>query len=118
MNIPLSSPDIGEREIAYVTDVLRSCHLSLGPRLAQFEERFAEYAGTRYAIAASSGTAALHMCVRAMGIGAGDAAITTSFSFVASANCLLYERATPCFVDIHDRTLNIDAEMILDFLET
>jgi perosamine synthetase len=117
MNIPLSTPDIGEREIAYVTDVLRSSHLSLGPRLTQFEERFAEYAGARYAIAANSGTSALHMCVRALGIGPGDEAITTSFSFVASANCLLYEGAIPCFVDIHARTLNLDPQAVADFLQ-
>lgn len=116
MKIPLSAPDIGEREIAYVTDVLRSCHLSLGPRLAQFEERFAQYVGTRYAVAANSGTSALHMCVRALGIGLGDEAITTSFSFVASANCLLYEGAIPCFLDIHPRTLNLDPEVVREFL--
>jgi len=116
MNIPLSAPDIGELEIAYVTDVLRSGHLSLGPKLIQFEEQFARYAGTRYAVAANSGTSALHMCVRALGIGPNDEAITTSFSFVSSANCLLYEGATPCFVDIDPRTLNIDPEAMREFL--
>jgi len=108
MRIPLSRPDIGEREIEYVTRALRSGQLSLGPRLAEFEEGFASYVGTRYAVATSSGTAALHLCVRALGIEAGDEVLTTSFSFVASANCLLYERALPVFVDIDPETLNLD----------
>ena len=116
MTIPLSAPDIGDREIAYVTEVLRSGHLSLGPQLARFEEQFAAYIGTRYAIAANSGTSALHMCVCALGIGPGDEAITTSFSFVASANCLLYEGAIPHFVDIDPRTLNLDVEAVREFL--
>src|SRR4051812_37445592 len=118
MNIPLSSPDITELEIAYVTEVLRGGHLSLGPKLTEFEERFAEYAGTRYAIAANSGTSALHMCVRALGLGAGDEVITSSFSFVASTNCVFYEGATPRFVDIDPRTLNIDPQAIAKFLSS
>jgi len=118
MNIPLSAPDITEKEIAYVSEVLRGGHLSLGPKLAEFEERFAQYAGARYAVAANSGTSALHMCVRALGIGEGDEAITTSFSFVASSNCLFYEGAIPRFVDIEPGTLNIDPQAIRDFLLT
>jgi perosamine synthetase len=116
MNIPLSSPDIGEREIEYVSAVLRSQQLSLGPWLKSFEDRFAEYAGTKYAIAASSGTAALHMCVRAMGIGTGDEVITSPFSFVASANCILYEGATPVFLDIDRATYNLSAARMREFL--
>ena len=112
MRIPLSQPDIGEREIEYVTEVLCSGHLSLGPRVARFEQAFAEYVGTRYAVAVNSGTSALHLCVRALGIGAGDEVLTTSFSFVASVNCLLYEKATPVFVDVDPVTLNIDPEAI------
>jgi dTDP-4-amino-4,6-dideoxygalactose transaminase len=112
MRIPLSQPDIGEREIEYVTNVLRSGQLSLGPRVAEFEEAFAEYVGTRYAIATNSGTSALHLCVRALGIGPGDEVLTTSFSFVASVNCLLYENARPAFVDIDPVTMNIDPEML------
>jgi perosamine synthetase len=108
MRIPLSQPDIGEREIEYVTSVLRSGELSLGSRVAEFERVFAEYIGTRYAIATNSGTSALHLCVRALGIGTGDEVLTTSFSFVASVNCLLYEKAVPVFVDIDPNTLNID----------
>jgi len=112
MRIPLSQPDIGEREIEYVTSVLRSGQLSLGPRVAEFEHAFAKYVGTRYAIATNSGTSALHLCVKALGIGAGDEVLTTSFSFVASVNCLLYEKALPVFVDIDPATMNIDPEAI------
>lgn len=116
MKIPLSQPDIGEREIEYVTSVLRSGQLSLGPRLAEFEEKFADYVGTRYAVATNSGTSALHLCVKALGIGPGDEVLTTSFSFVASANCLLYEKAQPVFVDIQPSTLNIDPAAIREIL--
>lgn len=112
MKIPLSKPDLGEREVELVTDVLRTGQLSLGPKLVAFEKKFAAYAGTRYAIATNSGTSALHLCVRALGIGEGDDALTTSFSFVASVNCLLYEGSTPVFVDIDPHTLNIDPEKI------
>jgi perosamine synthetase len=108
MRIPLSMPDIGEREIEAVTEVLRSGQLSLGPRLAEFEAKFAAYVGARYAIAVNSGTSALHLCVRAMDLGAGDEVLTTSFSFVASVNCLLYQDVTPVFVDIDPETMNID----------
>jgi len=116
MKIPLSQPDIGEREIEYVTSVLRSGQLSLGPRLAEFEEKFADYVGTRYAVATNSGTSALHLCVKALGIGPGDEVLTTSFSFVASANSLLYEKAQPVFVDIQPSTLNIDPTAIREVL--
>jgi len=108
MRIPLSKPDIGEREIEYVTRTLRSGQLSLGPALDEFETRFAAYVGTRFAIATNSGTSALHACVRALGIGADDDVLTVSFSFPASVNCLLYEQALPCFVDIGPATLNLD----------
>ena len=112
MKIPLSKPEIGNREIERVMEALGTGQLSMGPLLAEFEEKFAAYAGTRYAVAASSGTAALHLCVKALGIGAGDEALTTSFSFVSSTNCLLYEQATPAFSDIDPATLNIDPEEI------
>jgi dTDP-4-amino-4,6-dideoxygalactose transaminase len=117
MRIPLSKPDIGEREIDGVTKILRSGRLSLGPALEEFESRFAAYVGTRYAVATSSGTAALHLCVKALGIGAGDEAITSSFSFVASANCLLYENARPVFADINPLTLNLDPTAIRQIIE-
>ncbi len=117
MRIPLSKPDIGEREINAVANLLRSGRLSLGPLLEEFEERFAEYVGTRYAVATSSGTAALHLCVKALGIGPRDEAITTSFSFVASANCLLYEDARPVFADIDPQTLNLNPAAIRERIE-
>jgi perosamine synthetase len=112
MTIPLSRPEIGELEVNYVTRVLQSGSLSLGPTVSEFEEKFAEYVGTRHAIATNSGTSALHLCVKALGIGPESEAVTTSFSFVASANCLLYEGALPVFVDVDPETLNLDPEKI------
>jgi perosamine synthetase len=116
MNIPLCRPNIGDSEIESVVRVLRSNQLSLGPALKAFEDQFAAYIGSKYAIAASSGTSALHMCVRAMGLEAGTEVLTTSFSFVASTNCLLYERVHPRFIDIDSRTFNLDAELLEEFL--
>jgi len=116
MNVPLSRPDITELEVEYVTSVLRSGQLSLGPRVAEFEEKFAAYAGARYAVAVNSGTSALHLAVRALGIGDGDEVITTSFSFVASSNCVMFERALPVFVDIDPRTFNLDPNEIRRFI--
>jgi perosamine synthetase len=106
--IPLARPDLGEREEELVVEVLRSGRLSLGPRLSEFEEAFASWVGSDDAVAVSSGTAALHLGVRALGWGEGDEVLTTPLSFVASANCLLNERATPIFCDIDPVTLNID----------
>ncbi len=106
--IPLSSPDITEREIAAVVDVLRGSQLSLGPRLVEFEQACARHAGTRHAVALSSGTAALHLTVHALGLGPGDEVVTTPFSFVATANCLLFEGATPVFADIDPVTWDLD----------
>ena len=116
MKVPLSKPDVGELEIQYVTEVLRKGKLSLGPRLGEFEEKFAAFVGTRYAIATNSGTSALHLCVRSLGIGSQDEVITTPFSFVASTNCILYEGALPVFVDIDPVTLNIDPKQLRRFL--
>jgi len=100
MRIPLARPDITEAEIEAVLGVLGTPQLALGPRLKAFEERIAEYAGVNYAVATNSGTSALHLIVRALGIGEEDEVVTTPFSFIASANCILYERAKPVFVDI------------------
>jgi perosamine synthetase len=108
--IPLARPDLGTREEELVLEVLRSGQLSLGPLLGRFESDFASWMGTEDAVAVSSGTAALHLGVRALGWGAGDEVITSPFSFVASANCLLYEDVTPVFCDIDPVTLNIDPE--------
>ena len=107
-SVSLSSPDISSEERRWVLHVLSGRSLSLGPMLPAFEEALARVAGTRYAIAVNSGTSALHLCVKAAGIGEGDEVITTPFSFVASANCLLYERALPRFADIDLNTYNID----------
>jgi perosamine synthetase len=106
--IPASRPVIGERERELVLEVLESGHLSLGPRLEQFEEAFAARVGVSHTSAISSGTAGLHLATRAAGIRRGDEVITTPFSFVASANCVVYEGAKPVFCDIDGRTLNID----------
>ena len=108
IKIPLSRPDITDEDRELVLETLRTPHLSLGPRLREFEEKFAAYVGTKHAVAVNSGTSALHLCVRALGIGEGDTVITSPFSFVASANCMLFERARPVFVDIDPVTLNID----------
>ncbi len=116
MSIPLSQPAIGEREIEFVTRVLRSGTLSLGPMVEEFEARFAAYVGTRYAVATNSGTSALHLGVKALGIGPEDEVLTTSFTFAASVNCLLYERAVPAFADIDPATLNLDPAGIRDIL--
>ena len=115
-NIPLSKPDISDLEIRNVLEVLKSSRLSLGPRLAEFETKFAAYVGTRYAIATNSGTSALHLAIRAMGIGPEDEVITSPFSFVASTNCILYEGARPVFLDIDPATKNIDPKQLHSFL--
>ena len=106
--IPLARPVIGEAEEQAVLEVLRSGHLSLGPRVPEFESRFARRVGAVHASAVSSGTAGLHLALRAIGVGEGDEVVTSPFSFVASANAILYERAKPVFADIDARTLNLD----------
>jgi perosamine synthetase len=108
--IPLARPSIGAREEELVLDALRSRRLALGPRLASFEAAFAAASGTSHVSAVSSGTTGLHLAIRAAGVERGDDVVTTPFSFVASANCLLYEGARPVFCDIDPRTLNITAE--------
>jgi len=110
--IPLSRPDITEKEKQAVLAVLDSDFLSLGPKLREFEEKMAAYAGTKYAIACNSGTSGLHMIVAALGIKDGDEVITTPFSFISSSNCILFERAKPVFVDIDEKTYNIDTAQI------
>ena len=112
MKIPLSRPDITGKEQKAVMEVLKTPHLALGPKITEFENNFIRYVGTKYAVAVSSGTAGLHLLIRAMGIGEGDEVITTPFSFIATANCILFERAKPVFVDIEPNTLNIDLDKI------
>lgn len=110
--IPLSSPDITDLERKAILEVLNTGNLSLGPKLPEFEEMLAHFVGTRYAVAVNSGTSGLHLCMKALGIADGDEVITTPFSFVASANCILYERAVPVFVDIDPFTLTLDVGQI------
>jgi perosamine synthetase len=106
--IPLARPDIGTGEEQLVLEVLRSGRLSLGPMLERFERDFAAWLGVDDAVAVSSGTAALHLAVRAAGWGRGDEVVTSPLSFISSANCLLYEGVRPLFCEIDPVTLNID----------
>jgi perosamine synthetase len=106
--IGLSAPWLDEREEELALEVLRSGRLSLGPSIDRFEELFAEAVGAPYAAAVSSGTAGLHLLCISAGVGSGDEVITSPYSFVASANCAIYEGATPVFADIDPRTLNLD----------
>jgi perosamine synthetase len=114
--IPLARPELGDRERELVADVLRSGRLSLGPMLERFERAVADYLGAPDAVAVSSGTAALHLGVRALGWGEGDEVVTSPFSFVASTNCLLYEGVTPIFCDVDPVTLNLDPAAAWDVI--
>jgi perosamine synthetase len=106
--IPLSQPDIIQTDIDAVVDVLHTPTLSIGPKIEEFEKAVAKVAGRRHAVGVSSGTAGLHCAMIAAGIKPGDEVITTPFSFVASANCILYVGAKPVFADIDPKTLNMD----------
>ncbi|HEY2570926.1 MAG TPA: DegT/DnrJ/EryC1/StrS family aminotransferase [Solirubrobacteraceae bacterium] len=108
--VPLARPVLGAEEERAAIDVLRSGQLSLGPRVAEFEQAFAARLGAPFASAVSSGTAGLHLALRAAGVQDGDEVVTSPFSFVASANAALYERARPVFADIDARTLNLDPQ--------
>jgi perosamine synthetase len=110
--IPLSQPDITQREIDAVVDVMMTNTLSIGPRVIEFEKYVAKLTGRRHAVAVSNGTCGLHCAMVAAGIKAGDEVITTPFSFVASANCILYVDAKPVFVDIEPQTLNMDVSKV------
>lgn len=112
VRIPLARPDISEAEVAEVLGVLRTPWLSMGPKVQEFEEQFAAFVGVRHAIAVSSGTSGLHLAIRAVDIEAGTEVITTPFSFVATANVLLFERARPVFVDVDPVTLNLTPEAV------
>jgi perosamine synthetase len=106
--IPLARPSIGPREEQLLLETLRSGRLALGPRLPEFETALGQRLRDLPVSAVSSGTAGLHLAIRAAGVRRGDEVVTTPFSFVASANCLLYEGAKPVFCDIDPRTLNVD----------
>jgi dTDP-4-amino-4,6-dideoxygalactose transaminase len=108
--IPLAKPVIGPREEELVLEVLRSGQLSLGPRVPAFEEAFAARIGAAHACAVSSGTTGLHLALRAVGVSEGDEVVTSPFSFVASSNSVLFERAQPVFADIDPVTLNLDPD--------
>jgi perosamine synthetase len=108
--IPLAQPVLGPEEEAAVIEVLRSGQLSLGPRVPAFEQAFAAWLGAQHACAVASGTAGLHLGLRAVGVADGDEVVTSPFSFVASANSVLFERARPVFADIDPRTLNLDPD--------
>ena len=110
--IPLAHQDITQAEIDAVVSVLQSDRLSLGPQIPAFEAAVASRVGRKYGIAVNSGTSGLHLCVKALGIGAGDEVITTPFSFVATTNCLLFENARPVLVDIDPVSYNLDPAAI------
>ena len=110
--VPMSSPDLTDLERQAVMDVLNTPDLSMGKRIEAFEASMSAFSGCRHAVGVSSGTAGLHLCVRAAGIGAGDLVITTPFSFVASANVLLFEGAAPVFVDVDPRTGNLLPDLV------
>src|SRR6056297_1039485 len=110
--IPLASPDLGEEEKKAVMEVLDSSILSIGPKVEEFEKRVADYCQRRYAVAVNSGTSALDLVGRSLEIGPSDKYITTSFSFITTANILLYVGATPIFADIEKDTFNIDPKSI------
>jgi len=112
--IPMSSPDLNDADRQAVIEVINTPNLSMGKWTPAFEKSFCDLTGAKHAIAVNSGTAGLHLCVRAAGIGAGDLVITTPFSFVASSNVMLFENAIPVFVDIDPRTGNINPELVAD----
>jgi perosamine synthetase len=114
MKVPMSSPELTNADVAAVSTVLETRYLSLGPRIEAFEKLFAATVGTEYAVGVNSGTSGLHLAVIAARVEEGDLVITTPFSFIASANCILFERAVPIFVDIDPETLNIDPEQVAD----
>ena len=110
--LPYGRQSIAEEDIQAVVDVLRSDWLTTGPKVAEFEEAFAAWVGAKHAVSFSSGTAALHGAAFAAGLKAGDEAITTPMTFAATANCVLYQGATPIFADVSADTLNLDPEQV------
>jgi len=112
--IPYGKHYLDEDDINAVVDVLRNGALTQGPKVAEFEKVITEYTGAKYAVAVSSGTAALHIACIAAGINEGDIVVTTPNTFVASANCVMYQSGVPEFVDINPDTLNIDVEFLKD----
>ena len=118
MKVPLSGPDITAKDIEAVKRVLKTRYLSIGPKIQEFEKKMEEYIGAKHAVAVNSGTSALHLIVRGLGIQQGDKVLTTPFSFIASSNCILFEKAEPLFVDIEEKTLNLDPEKVEEKLKS
>jgi perosamine synthetase len=110
--LPYGRQSLDEKDIEAVVEVLKSDWLTTGPKVGEFEERFAAWVGARYAVSFSSGTAALHGAAFAAGLEPGDEAITTPMTFCATANCILYQGATPVFADVSPDTLNLDPQEV------
>jgi dTDP-4-amino-4,6-dideoxygalactose transaminase len=109
-------PAVGDEEVAAVAEAIRSGWLTTGPRAAELEERFAHYAGAKHALAVSSGTAAMHLALVALGIGPGDEVITTPITWPATANVIVHTGATPVFADVRDSDLNVDPERVAELV--
>lgn len=116
IKVSIAKPIIGEEEIENVVEVLKSGMIAQGPKVAEFEEKFAKWVGAKYAVATNSGTAALHVALLSCGIGPGDEVITTPFTFIATGNAIVYTGATPVFADIDLETYNIDPDTIEDLI--
>lgn len=116
IKVPIAKPIIGEEEIENVVEVLKSGMIAQGPKVMEFEEKFANWIGAKYGIATNSGTSALHVALLACGIGEGDEVITTPFTFIASGNAIVYTGATPVFADIDLDTYTIDPDSIEDLI--
>ena len=112
--LPYGRQSLNDADIEAVVEVLRSDWLTTGPKIGEFEERFAARVGSRHAVSFSSGTAALHGAAFAAGLGPGDEAITTPMTFCATANCVLYQGAAPVFADVSEDTLNLDPDESLE----
>ncbi|WP_458455390.1 DegT/DnrJ/EryC1/StrS family aminotransferase [Methanobrevibacter sp.] len=114
IKVPIAKPIIGDKEIENVVEVLKSGMIAQGPKVEEFEQKFAEWVGAEYGIAVNSGTAALHVALLACGIGEGDEVITTPFTFIASGNSIVYTGAKPVFADIDLKTYTLDPDSIED----
>ena len=112
IKVPIAKPIIGDKEIENVVEVMKSGMIAQGPKVVEFEEKFANWVDAKYGIATNSGTSALHVALLAAGIGEGDEVITTPFTFIASGNSIVYTGATPVFADIDLKTYNIDPESV------
>ena len=117
MEVRMSSPDLNDSDRQAVLDVVNTPNLSMGPKIDAFEQAFCELTGAKHAIGVNSGTAGLHLCVRAADVKTGDIVITTPFSFVSSTNVILFEKAIPVFVDVDPKTGNIDSDLLAQVVE-